>query len=315
MESLQAQSFTDFAVIVVDNGSSDGSIELIEKDFPDVQIVKLSENQGFAGGVNRGIEVAIEDGAEFVALFNNDATADPAWLGSLVKTAGENPDAGIVTGKLLLTDKITLDTTGDQYSIWGWPFPRGRNEKDSGQYDHKPEVLGATGGASLYRISMLRQIGLFDEAFFAYFEDVDISLRAQLAGWKVLYEPNAIAYHRLSATSNKMRVGFTRYHTAKNFILLYNKNMPGWLFWKYLPRYLTSLLLFFGSSIKRRQVMAYLKGVTVGTLKLPYAYKKRRRIQSNRKVSLKYIDSILYHGWPPINGGIMAKLTRRKLPR
>src|SRR5207253_2984925 len=138
-----------------------------------------------------------------IALFNNDAVADKNWLQSLVNTMSANSEVGIATSKLLLEDKKHIDSTGDFYSIWGMPLPRGRNQLDNGQFDKPEEVFGATGGASLYRAKMLNEIGLFDEKFFAYYEDVDISFRARLAGWKVYYQPKAIAYHGLSKTSSR----------------------------------------------------------------------------------------------------------------
>jgi GT2 family glycosyltransferase len=199
LTSLQQQTL-QHKVIVVDNGSSDDSVSIIRKEFPHVRLLEFKDNAGFSGGVNRGIQPALEDGADFIALFNNDATADPNWLAQLVSAAEDQPSAGIVTGKLLHTDGDHIDSTGEFYTIWGMPFPRDRNQKDTGQRDIAQNIFGGTGGASLYRAKMLKQIGLFDEDFFVYFEDIDLSFRAQLAGWKVWLQPSAIAYHRVSAS-------------------------------------------------------------------------------------------------------------------
>lgn len=285
-------------IIVVDNGSVDGSVDYIKKNFTGANVIELKTNTGFAGGVNRGIEYAIKHGADYVALFNNDAVADKNWLKRLVEAANNHPRAGIVTGKLMRSDKKHIDSTADILSIHGLPFPRGRNEVDHGQYDKPEYVFGASGGASLYRASMLKEIGLFDEDFFAYFEDVDISFRAQLAGWKVYYEPEAIAYHEVGATSSRMG-SFSRYHSVKNIILLYNKNMPGHLFWKYKLLLFMQLARMKIGALRDKQFGAYLSGFFKGLSLMPSTFAKRRKIQKSRVVSVKDIDKLLFHGRPP----------------
>lgn len=297
LNSLQAQS-EPVHIIVVDNGSVDGSVELIDKQFPEVELIKLDKNHGFAGGVNAGITSAIKNGAKYVALFNNDAVADKDWLKNLVNCANKNPSAGIITCKFMRMDKTHIDSTGDFYTIWGLPFPRGRNEMDKGQYDDKTDVFGASGGASLYRVAMLNQIGLFDEDFFAYFEDVDISFRAQLAGWKVRYEPKAVAYHHVGGTSSGLG-NFARYHSTKNTLMLYAKNMPTKLYIKYLPLFCLQFSRMLVSSILRGHLWTFLKGTAVAIKLYPRTVKKRREIQKSRKVSIEYIDRMLYHHRPP----------------
>ncbi len=297
LKSLEAQT-QKATIVVVDNGSVDESVSVIEANFPDVHLIKLPGNTGFAGGVNTGIRYALEQKADAIALFNNDAVADKDWLKELSASLGANPEAGIATCKLLRSDKQHFDSTGDFYSIWGMSFPRARNQKDTGQYDQPGEVFGASGGASLYRASMLQDIGLFDEAFFAYYEDVDISFRAQLSGWKVMYNPASTAYHHVGATSSKLG-SFTRYHATKNFYMLYAKNMPGWLYWKYLPRFTFLAVFLFASSVLRGGGIAYVRGVTRAFINTPHIIRERRHIQKNRKVSPAYIDSILYKNRPP----------------
>jgi len=297
LDSLRLQSYPA-KIIIVDNGSVDDSIRIIESQFPEVALLKQPKNLGFAGGVNVGIRYALDHGADAVALFNNDAIAEPDWLKNLLLSLQNNDDAGIVTGKFMRTDKKHIDSTGDYYSVYGMPFPRDRNQADAGQRDTAEDVFGATGGASLYRAEMLKEIGLFDEAFFAYYEDVDISFRAQLAGWKVQYEPSAVAYHHMSATSSKLG-SFTRYHATKNFYLLYAKNMPGWLYWKYLPLFTLQALRLAASSLIKGAIWPFIKGTTKAFLLTPHIIKERRRIQTNRKASLNYIDSLLYKNRPP----------------
>jgi GT2 family glycosyltransferase len=225
LDSLQAQT-VQRRIIVVENGSTDGSGELVTSLYPGITLLPQSKNLGFAGGVNAGIRYALEQDFEYIALLNNDAVADRNWLRELMGTLEHNPKAGIATCKFMTIDKKHLDSTGDIYTTWGLPYPRGRGEPVNEAYDKDTKVFGASGGASLYRASMLLQIGLFDEDFFAYYEDIDISFRAQLAGWKVLYNPRAIAYHQIGATSSKKK-GFTTYQTLKNYPWVITKNVPG----------------------------------------------------------------------------------------
>jgi GT2 family glycosyltransferase len=296
LESIEKQSYSS-SVIVVDNASADNSAEIVKSQFPNVILLKNDSNLGFAGGVNTGIRYALENDADAVALFNNDAVAEKDWLSNLVKGL-DDEKVGIVTGKLLHLDGKHIDSTGDIYSRYGIAFPRGRNQEDIGQYDTSEEVFGASGGASLYKADMLRELGLFDEKFFAYYEDVDISFRAQLAGWKVRYEPKAIAYHRIGATSSKLG-SFTRYHSVKNLFILYTKNMPGWLYWKYLPLFTYTMLRMCATSLLRGGIWAYLKGFGYFIFHLPAVLKDRHQIQKSRKATTKHINSILYKNRPP----------------
>ncbi len=297
LDSLGRQT-QDHQIVVVDNGSTDGSKELVSNKYPDVHLIALERNHGFAGGVNAGIRYALEQKADYIALFNNDAVAEPNWLAELVKTLKDHPEAGIVTSKITHFKENKLDSTGDFYSTWGLPFPRGRDEVDEGQYDDEKVIFAASGGASLYRADMLAKIGLFDERFFAYFEDVDLSFRAQLAGWKVRYEPKAVARHHIGGTSGKHR-GFSRYHSVKNFTYLYTKDMPASLYWRYLPKFWLMTLLMFGSDLRRGLIMENIHGHLTALVHLPGILIDRNRIQRTRTVSPAYIDEMLYHKLPP----------------
>ena len=321
LQSLQHQT-VEHTIIVVDNGSVDGSMETIRDKYPNIQLLSFPDNAGFAGGVNRGIKPALEQGFDYIALFNNDAVANPNWLEHLVAAADIHPEAGIITSKIRHYHDSRLDSTGDFYSTWGFPFPRGRDEVDAGQYDDESHrvIFGASGGASLYRADMLRQIGLFDERFFAYFEDVDISFRAQLAGWQVRYEPKAIVRHHIGGTSSRIATfdtetlagasddkqlsdrpsGFARFHTVKNFYYLYTKNMPGFLYVKYLPLFWSSVAMMFISDLRRGLVAENLRATVTAWSQFPSVLRDRSRIQKARTVSPGAIDAILYHGLPPL---------------
>jgi len=296
LDALLAQSLKA-EIIVVDNGSSDSSKELLYGKYPQVTVIPLPFNSGFAGGVNAGLRYAAAADHEYTALLNNDAVADKNWLKKLVEVMETNPRVGIVTSKMLNDSGEYLDSTGDIYTIWGLPYPRGRREADTGKYDERREVFGASGGASLYRHKMLAEIGLFDEDFFAYYEDVDISFRAQLAGWKVLYQPNAKVHHHIGATSAKVK-GFSTYQTMKNLPWLAIKNVPRGLLRRVLARLTLAYLLFFGRAVTKGHGWAALKGFGRMGLLLPKKLAERRKIQKKRQVSVRYINSILTHDLP-----------------
>ncbi len=296
LDSLLLQTIKT-TIVVVDNGSVDTSVKLIEEKYPTVHLIKLPFNTGFAGGVNVGIKYSLNEGFEAVALLNNDAVVDKNWLKELVHALEKNAAVGIATCKLLHSDGNYFDSTGDFYSVWGMPFPRARNIKDNGQFDKPEFVFSASGGASLYRSKMLNEIGLFDEKYFAYYEDVDLSFRAQLSGWLVGYYPASRAYHRISATSSKLGL-FTRYHATKNYFILYIKNMPGWLFWKYMPLFMIQSARMFISSIIRRRFIVHLRALAKLVVLLPAILSERHKIQKHRTVSIKYIEAQLYKKRP-----------------
>jgi GT2 family glycosyltransferase len=284
-------------VLVVDNGSTDESVEIIRR-YDSVKLIQLTKNTGFANGVNAGIKYALKNGANFIALINNDATPEKNWIKNLLIPM-EDSDVGIVTGVIYRDKGPEIDSTGEHYSSWGLPFPRGRDEQNKKQYNKREEVFGASGGASLYRAEMFKHIGLFDDKFFAYLEDVDISFRAQLAGWKVAYEPKAIAYHQIGGTSSKIK-GFTTYHYMKNLPMLFWKNMP----LRYIPLSFPKLffaycVIIFKALLLGPNRWAAIKGHTVWLKNIPHTFSERKKIQKNKKVSDEYIWSILTHDLPP----------------
>jgi len=304
--SLTSQSY-HHDIVVVDNGSVDDSVEIIRRDFPMVHIIENSKNLGFAGGVNTGIRYAMKAGYEAVGLLNNDAIADKSWLDHLVKVLVKDNSIGMVTGKLLSRDGEHIDSTGDIYTTWGIPFPRGRGEQNSSKYDKLNWVFGVSGGASLYRVSMLDEIGLFDEDFFAYYEDVDLSFRAQLSGWKAYFEPRAIAYHSTSATGSKIK-GFFTYQTIKNYPFLFWKNVPFGLMPIILPRFLLAYGLFTAKGlITPSRTLFTIKGLVVSAVFLPKKLFQRYRIMKNKSVSNEYIRSMLTWDLPP-NANALRRL-------
>jgi GT2 family glycosyltransferase len=300
LESLRHQECTDFETIVVDNGSTDGSVELVRRHFPDVILLCQSTNLGFAGAVNEGIRASR---GRYVALLNNDAVPDPGWLLALRKRIERSDRIGAVSAKVVRREPsgvVTFDSTGDFLHVWGLPTPRGRGLVDKGEYDEPEEVFAACGAAAMYRKSMFDEIGLFDPQFFAYYEDVDVSFRAQLAGYRVWYEPGAVVHHEISATSGGGRTKLARYHGPKNQWFLYLKNMPGALFWRHLAGFWLMQVLFFGRSMTRGLGLAHARSVGRGLLDTPRMLAKRKRIQRRRVLSEEQVESLLLKGVPRV---------------
>ena len=224
IEALLKQTYKDFEIYLIDNGSGDESVKELKNLKDDRLHLHLEEkNTGFTGGVNIGIKWAIENDFEAVALLNNDAVANPDWLENLVEPLRNGGISAVTSLMLDKTGKL-IDDAGDIYSTWGIPSLRAEDEPK----ENAPEsgfVFGGTGGATLYRTEVFKDIGLFDEDFFAYNEDVDIDWRMQLAGYKIWYEKSAVVLHKHSATSSKIP-GFTINQVFKNLPQVFWKNVP-----------------------------------------------------------------------------------------
>lgn len=306
LESLAKQTVKNFKIIAVENGSGEPSVKefrrLEKKHGEDLVTLYNSTNTGFTGGVNTGIRWALENNYDGIALFNNDAVAEPNWLEELVK-AHEKQKSGITTGLLLHEQGDTIDSTGDWYSTWGLPFPRNRNEPTKNAPSAE-FVFSASGGASLYTAALFRDIGLFDEVLFAYYEDIDISFRAQLAGWKIYYTPTAIAYHKQGATTNRMPSGFAVMQTFKNLPVVFLKNVPKELILSTGLRFCFAYILMLGNAVKNGNGNAALRGWGRSIALTPHALKIRRRIQKAKKVPISYLKKMLWPDLPPDQTGI-----------
>lgn len=308
IDSVLAQSYDDFGLVVVDNGSADGSkklIEAYEKKDARVRGIYQDKNYGYTGGVNPGMELAIREGAKFVAPFNNDAVADKDWLKHLVGFLEHHPKYGMAACAMLSADGKTIDSTADQYTTWGLAFPRGRGEPVSALKEYGTGIFGASGGASLYRVAMLKEIGLFDQDFFAYYEDIDLSFRAQLAGWKVGFVPEARVYHQGGKTSAQIGrnsggvSSFVTTQFVKNLPFIVVKDVPFGLWPRLVPRFMLAHGLIVAGAFFRGRVGAVLKGIALFYLKLPKKLRQRRQIQKRRKVSNQYLQGLLVHDLPP----------------
>jgi len=291
LESLRRQTHPHVEVIVADNGSTDDSLELLSRDYPEVEVLALGENRGFAGACNAGMRVAQ---GEFIVLLNNDTEADPHWLQEIVAAFQRHPEAGIVASKMLLFDqRDTFHTAGDFYRVDGIPGNRGVWQQDVGQYDQEEYVFSACGGSAAYRKTMLDQVGLLDEGFFFSCEDVDLAWRAQLAGWRCVYAPRAVVYHKLSATGGGVTASF---YDGRNFIYLLVKDYPGNLWRTHWWPILRAQLRITADALhawRGEAARARLRGQLAGLVRIPNMLRKRRIVQRSRSVDRTYLESIL----------------------
>ncbi|HEY3729570.1 MAG TPA: glycosyltransferase family 2 protein [Solirubrobacteraceae bacterium] len=219
LESLAAQELAPAEVIVVDNGSGDASLEYLRSEHPEVRVIEMGSNTGFAVAANRGLEAA---GGELVALVNTDVVLEPDWLRRMAGALAANPQAASVTGKMLdLADRRYVYDAGDVLRRDGACDQRGRFLIDDGRWDAPGEVFGACAGAAVYRRSVVLGAGGFDERYFAYLEDVDLALRLRLGGWRCRYEP-AVALHAGEGSSHQLP-GAHHYLVQRNTLLLVAK--------------------------------------------------------------------------------------------
>jgi GT2 family glycosyltransferase len=290
--ALRRQTFKDFEVILADNGSTDGSQAYVRRCFPEVRLLELFENRGFTGACNAAYDLAQ---GEFVLLLNNDTEADPGWLTEVVDAFQRQPEVGIVASKILLFDRRdTFHTAGDFYCIDGRPGNRGIWQQDRGQYDREETVFAACGAAAAYRRRMIDEIGFLDDSFYFSCEDVDISWRAHLAGWKVLYAPTAIVYHKLKASSGTGPV--SSFYDGRNFLYLIWKNYPTSLLRRYWLLVLKAQLQITAEALRAwrgHAARARLRGQLAGLLGLYKMWSQRRQIQRSRRIDDESLTALL----------------------
>lgn len=232
LAALAAQTFRGFEVIVVDNGSTDGSAAWLAAHAPTVRVICNAANRGFAAANNQGI--AASD-APLVATLNNDAVPEPAWLDRLVEAADRLDWAGMFASQISLRDSGgRLDSTGIEVDRAGIAWNRDWKKPGPDRSTEPIEIFGPSAAAALYRRAMLDQIGLFDEDLFAYYEDVDLAWRARRAGWRCAYVPQARVEHAHSATSG-LRSPFKSYYLGRNKWRVIARNYPFETLWRYVP--------------------------------------------------------------------------------
>lgn len=297
LQSLVGQSHRELEIVVVDNGSTDGSAEMIQREFPRVHLVMNRTNQGFARPNNQGMAGAT---GEAFFLINNDAEAERDCLARLVSALEEDPNVGMAAPKILdHADGKTIDSVGGLFIYPdGMSRGRGRGEEDRGQYDSPKEVLVSSACACLYRKAMLEEAGNFDEDFFAYCEDTDLGLRGQLAGWKAVSVPEAVVRHQYSRTGGKYSP-LKAFLVERNHIWVVVKTFPAGLWflsgfyasWRYaLQAFAVLTRKGAGGEFARERSSVELLGILLmawwaALLGIPRMLEKRKLIQAQRKVS------------------------------
>ncbi len=302
LDSLKRQTYTNFEIVVVDNASTDNSRELLARDYastaggtsPEVRVVLLDSNRGFAGGVNAGLRAAR---GEILVLLNNDTEAEATWLEELVRALQDSPRAAMVASKLRLFDaRDKLHSAGDFYRVDGVPGNRGVWEVDRGQYDaaaSTPPVFGACAGAAAYRRELFDHIGLFDEDLGSYCEDVDFNWRARLAGFECVYAPRAVVYHHVSATGGGARAS---YFVGRNFILVLVKDYPSGLWNKYWAKIVAAQAHIAWEALtdwRGEAARARLRGQFAALAALPRFLSKRKETQPLKRVRDEELEQVL----------------------
>lgn len=292
--ALGRQTHRDFEVVLVDNGSTDGSEDYVRSHFPHVRIVRLEKNAGFCGGNNAGIRAARGD---LIALLNNDTEVQPRWLEALCAALRRDPSAGLCASRMIrFWERSVLDNAGDLMTPGGFALERGRGEPDGAEFAGDCEVFGACAGAALYRRSMFDEIGLLDEGFFLTYEDLDLSFRARLAGYRCLYAADAGVYHKVRGTMNRFPAQQV-FQSQRNIEWVWLKNMPGWLMVKYLPH---RLLYWMGSAwffSRRGSGLTFWRAKWAALRGCGPVLRQRRVIQRARRLSVTELEGLFARDW------------------
>ena len=297
---------SDSEIILVDNASSDGSVAEAQKRFPGIRVVFLDENQGYAGGCNRGIEVAR---GEYVLLLNDDTEVDAACVSELTRTAEEDPTVAACQPKVrALRDKSQFEysgAAGGLMDVYGYPFSRGRLmdhvETDEGQYDVPVEIFWASGVCMLVRKQVLDELGAFDETFFAYMEEIDLSWRIHLAGHRVVYVPSAVVYHIGGYSLERKNLRRMWLNHRNSMIMLLKNYSARSLSWVFPIKIVLELFIFAGALIRNpRRSRAVLMSFGWLLRNAPTLRRLRAPVQAQRRVSDREIISRLYRGMAPI---------------
>jgi GT2 family glycosyltransferase len=299
LHNLERQTWRSFRAIVVDNASSDDSLLRAEREYPWIEAVRLESNVGFASGNNIGAALAPE--CPWIACLNPDAYADPDWLANLMQAAQAHPEFTLFGSKLILAMHPDLfDGTGDIYHVSGAAWRRDHGRELARGHHAAEEIFAPCAAASLYRRDAFDEAGGFDGDFFCYFEDVDLAFRMRLMGHRCYYVPSAIVHHVSSAIAG-YQSRFTVYHGHRNLVWTFFKNMPLPLLFAY---FLLHLLLNAASIVLytfKGQPLTILKAKRDAVRGLPSAWRKRRQIQSRRRVSsltlLRFMEKDLFKLW------------------
>ncbi|CDM69531.1 Glycosyl transferase 2 family protein [Clostridium bornimense] len=261
IQSLLKQDYKDFNIIVVDNNSTDESVKIIEERYPSITLIKNNKNLGFAAAVNIGIKASKSD---FVALLNNDTEVDKKWLGNLYSVVSKDNKIFSASSKMVrFYERDIIDDAGDQYNLLGWAYKRGDGSKID-KFNKNKVVFSTCAGAGLYRKNIFEEIGYFDENFFAYLEDIDVSFRGNIHGYKNVYVNDAIVYHMVSATSGSKHNKFKVKLASRNNIYLIRKNMPLIFTIINLPFLILGIIVKYIFFLRKSLGKEYIEGIMEG---------------------------------------------------
>jgi len=281
LASLAAQTLAPEEVIVVDNGSRDGSLEYLRAEHPQARLLALAVNTGFAHAANRGLGAARGD---LIALVNTDVVLAPDWLARMAAALTADPGAAAAAGKMVsLADPAIVYDAGDVLRRDGACEQRGRFEADDGCFDRPGEVFGACAGAALYRRDVVVAAGGFDERYFAYLEDVDLALRLRLAGWRCRYEP-AVARHAGGGSAEQLPYGH-EYLVARNTLVLVAKAFPA----RWLPLVAYRQVAWGWHAWRERRLGTHARGLAAAAPMLPGALRERRALRRRARVPVHVV--------------------------
>ncbi len=294
LPSLARQTLRPSDIVVVDDCSDDDTVDYLRAHWPQVRLVCLHARGGVTAALNACLEAAE---TELVGLFNNDMELAPECLSELVGEIDRHPQIGSVTPKMLnFTDRSVLDGAGDVLNWRGGGTRRGHDEPDAGQYDRAEEVFGPCGGAALYRRRALAEVGAFEEAYFAYYEDIDWAFRAQLLGIRCRYVPSAVLYHRGSATLGRGMSEFNGYHLWRNPIWLIAKCYPASTLLRHAPALLRGQAGNLYTALRERKLRVWARAMRDAMLGLPSALRKRHEVQRTRVITPAELERVARAG-------------------
>lgn len=307
VDALNRQTDADFETVLVDNGSTDGSLSWLKANHPGIRILEMGRNTGFAAAVNAGMRSSC---APFLALLNTDAVPAPDWLCMLKSAlAASDPMTGAVAGKMLQTNNPSLvENAGDVLSWQGAAEKRGHG-RPAGEFAEPGEIFSCCAGGALYRREFLDAAGLFDERFFAYLEDIDLCLRGRLMGFRFIYEPRATLLHQ-GHGSAMPAPRYIRLTTA-NRLRIFAKNIPAALLWRRLPS------LLYGQwyhLVCGRRPLASAMGYADFLMDLPHVIRQRRAMLNATKLSSGQLDALLAGRMlqPGLIQGLLNRMRKRE---
>jgi GT2 family glycosyltransferase len=296
LDCLAHQTLPDFEIVLIDNGSSDNSIAGLEQQYPHpgLRVERLAGNIGFAAGNNRGANLAR---GKWLVLLNADAFPEPDWLAGLIAASQAHPEfSSFSSRQLQASDPSILDGTGDAYHVSGMAWRLGLGYPADQNGLEKTEIFSPCAAAAMYLREAFLDVGGFDEDFFSYFEDVDLGFRLQLRGYRCLYVPGAVVHHVGSASLGQ-RSDFAFYHSHRNLVWTYVKNMPSGMFWVYLLEHLIANIIYVLYYVLRGRGKVLLKAKYDALKGLSAARKKRDTIQKRNRAASSDLLKRMERGW------------------